>query len=367
MSDQEKELRVLRDQIDQIDQQIQSLLNQRALCAQQVAEVKQKHQGQGDAVFYRPEREAQVLRRVMARNSGPLPAQDVARLFREIMSVCLALEQPMRIAFLGPEGTFTQQAAVKHFGLSAITAPLGTLDEVFREVEAGTAHYGVVPVENSNEGMVNHTLDLFGRFQLSIVGEVELKIHHHLLMKAGADRHHVTRIYATQQALAQCRRWLDAHYPSVERITVATNADAARQASADAEVGLGAAIGTELAIELYPLQVAVRNVEDQAESSSRFLILGRQEVGPSGKDKTSLLICAHDKPGALYELLAPFRARGISLTRIETRTLSGPWNMVFYIDFEGHVADPEVQALIKELESESVELKLLGSYPQAVL
>jgi chorismate mutase/prephenate dehydratase len=367
MSDQEKELQVLRDQIDQIDQQLQTLLNQRAACAQQVAEVKQKYQGSRDAVFYRPEREAQVLRRVMERNTGPLPERDVARLFREVMSVCLALEQPMRIAFLGPEGTFTQQAAVKHFGLSAITAPLASLDEVFREVEAGTAHYGVVPIENTSEGMVNHTLHLFSRFRLSIVGEVELNIHHHLLVRPGLDRNAVTRIYATQTALSQCRSWLDAHYPSVERVAVATNADAARQASIDTDVGLAAAIGSELAIELYPLKVAVRNIEDQAESSSRFLILGCQDVGPSGHDKTSILICAHDKPGALYDLLAPFRLRGISLTRIETRTLSGPWNTVFYIDFEGHVSDAPVQALFKDLESESLELKLLGSYPQAVL
>ncbi|MEH6576478.1 MAG: prephenate dehydratase [Amphritea sp.] len=366
MSDQEKELQVLRDQIDSIDRQIHTLLNDRARCAQKVAEVKQKYQGAQDAVFYRPEREAQVLRRVMARNEGPLDDKEVARLFREVMSVCLALEEPMRVAFLGPEGTFTQQAVNKHFGQSASCMPFNSTDEVFREVEAGGAHYGVVPIENSTEGMVNHTLDLFKRFNLQICGEVELRIHHHLLRSGGADITGITRIYSHQQSLAQCRSWLDSNFPSVERIAVSSNAEAARLA---AEEGANvAAIASDMAAELYQLNVVTRNIEDQPDNTTRFLIIGDQKVDKSGQDKTSILVSARNKPGALYELLEHFHSHKISLTRIETRPGGqGAWNYMFYIDFEGHFSDDNVQRVLQELESESVELKLLGSYPVAVL
>ena len=364
MTEQEQALKVLRDQIDSIDQQIHRLLNERAKCAQQVAEVKQKYQGEQDAVFYRPEREAQVLRRVMERNEGPLPDKEVARLFREIMSVCLALEKPMRVAFLGPEGTFTQQAALKHFGHSADSAPMNTLDQVFREVEAGAAHYGVVPIENSTEGMATHTLDLFKRFNLRICGELELPIHHHLLVKDSAEPV-IKRIYAHQESFAQCRSWLEAHHPDVEHCFVNSNGEGAKRASEDPQ---SAAIAGEMAVELYQLDVLERNIEDQPDNSTRFLILSNQDVGPSGDDKTSILMCARDKPGALYSLLEPFHRHGISLTRIETRPAGqGGWSYMFYIDFEGHADEPAVQKVLEELESSSVELKLLGSYPKAVL
>ncbi|MBY4676014.1 prephenate dehydratase [Marinobacterium arenosum] len=362
MSDQEKELGVLRQQIDRIDKQIHELLNERARCAQQVADVKLKHQGQREAVFYRPEREAQVLRAVMARNPGPLADKEVARLFREIMSVCLALEEPMRVAFLGPEGTFTQQAALKHFGHSVLSVPLASLDQVFREVSSGTAHYGVVPIENSTEGVVSHTLDLFKQYSLRICGEVELPVHQHLMRKADDDGE-IKRIYAHQQSFTQCRSWLDAHYPSVERVEVISNAEAARRV---ADEGAGtAALASDMAAELYELAVVVRNVEDQPDNVTRFLIIADQEVGPSGQDKTSILVQAHHEPGALYQLLEPFYRHGISLTRIETRPASVGY--LFYIDFEGHYSDDAVDEVLSELEAESVELKLLGSYPRCVL
>lgn len=365
-SAQEDALRVLRDQIDSIDLQVQQLINQRARCAQRVAEVKQQFQGAQQAVFYRPEREAQVLRSVMARNEGPLPDQEMARLFREIMSVCLALEQPLRVVFLGPEGTFTQQAVLKHFGHAVKGAPLATLDQVFRDVESGTAHYGVVPIESANEGAVSRTLDLFSRFDVSICGEVELQTHYHLLADKSADLTRIKRIYAQQFAFSQCHHWLETHYPDAERIPVVSNADAAEKVAVAA--GAAAAIGSDIAAELFDLVVAERNIEDQLDSVTRYLIIGNQDVSPSGQDKTSILLLAHDKPGVLYDLLEPFRRRNISLTRLETRsgTKSG-WDTLFYIDFEGHRDDPEVQQLLQELEKGTVELKQLGSYPKAVL
>lgn len=363
MSEQEKELRVLRDQIDSIDRQMHELLNKRAKCAQSVAEVKQKYQGDQSAVFYRPEREAQVLRAVMKRNEGPLADKEVARLFREIMSVCLALEEPMRVAFLGPEGTFTQQAAQKHFGHSARNLPMQSLRDVFREVQSGAAHYGVVPIENSTEGVISHTLDLFKQFDLKICGEVEVPVHLHLLVNKGDDLDAIKRIYSHQQSLAQSRDWLDARYPHVEKIAVSSNAEAARIAAGE---GTGsAAIAGDMAADLYELDPAIKNIEDQADNATRFLIIGDQDVGSSGDDKTSILISVPDTPGALYQLLEPFHRYQLSLTRVETRSSSK--NSLFYIDFEGHSESELVQKALSELIQSSIELKILGSYPRAVL
>ena len=363
MSEQEKELRVLRDQIDSIDRQMHELLNKRAKCAQSVAEVKQKHQGDQSAVFYRPEREAQVLRAVMERNEGPLADKEVARLFREIMSVCLALEEPMRVAFLGPEGTFTQQAAQKHFGHSARNLPMQSLRDVFREVQSGAAHYGVVPIENSTEGVISHTLDLFKQYDLKICGEVEVPVHLHLLVNKGDDLDAIKRIYSHQQSLAQSRDWLDARYPHVEKIAVSSNAEAARIAAGE---GTGsAAIAGDMAADLYELDQAIKNIEDQADNATRFLIIGDQDVGSSGDDKTSILISVPDTPGALYQLLEPFHRYQLSLTRVETRSSSK--NSLFYIDFEGHSESELVQKALSELIQSSIELKILGSYPRAVL
>lgn len=363
MSEQEKELGLLRQQIDSIDQQLHQLLNLRAACAQRVAEVKLKHQGDQDAVFYRPEREAQVLRGVMQRNPGPLDDKEIARLFREIMSVCLALEEPMKVAFLGPKGSFTQQAALKHFGHSVRSVPQNSLDQVFREVSSGCAHYGVVPIENSIEGVVSHTLDLFKQYHLQICGEVELPVHQHLFQQQ-TDQKPVTRIYGHSQSFAMCSHWLDAHHPSADRIEVSSNAEAARRV---ADEGKGcAALASDMAADLYDLRLLARNIEDRPDSSTRFLIIGDQDVGASGIDKTSILISAHhDEPGALYQLLEPFYKHEVSLTRIETRPAAQGY--LFYIDFEGHYSDPIIDGILQQLEAENVEMKLLGSYPRGVL
>ncbi|ADZ90732.1 prephenate dehydratase [Marinomonas mediterranea] len=359
----------LRDRIDEIDQKIQQLINERALCAQKVADVKVAEQGEEGVVFYRPEREAQVLRRVMERNEGPLGNEEMAKVFRQIMSSCLALEKPMRIAFLGPEGTFTQQAAHKHFGKSIVSAPMAAIDEVFREVESGAANYGVVPVENSTEGVVNHTLDSFRSSHLKICGEVEERIHHHLLISPNINAEDVTHIYSHQQALAQCRAWLDRYWPHVERVSVSSNAEAARLVSEAGRNGKAvAAIAGEIACELYGLQKESSNIEDHPENTTRFLIIGNQDVPASGSDKTSLLISAKNEPGALYRLLEAFERHRVDMTRLETRpSLISKWGYIFYIDCVGHYSDASCKAVISELRERASEVKVLGSYPVAVL
>ncbi|RRJ84226.1 prephenate dehydratase [Aestuariirhabdus litorea] len=361
---EEKQLLNLREKIDSIDADIQRLINERATCAQEVAAVKQAG-GDTDALFYRPEREAQVLRRVMERNSGPLNSEEMARLFREIMSACLALEQPVKVAFLGPEGTFTQAAALKHFGHSAVSVPMSSIDEVFREVEAGAVNYGVVPVENSTEGVINHTLDNFMDSGLKICGEVELRIHHHLMVSETTRKDKISRIYSHAQSLAQCRKWLDSHYPNVERVAVNSNAEAARRIKSEWH---SAAIAGDMAAELYELEKIAEKIEDQPDNSTRFLIIGTQEVPESGADKTSIMVAMRNQPGALHDLLEPFRTAGIDLTRVETRpSNTGAWNYVFFIDFMGHVDQPHIAEVMKQVGASASDLKILGSYPQAVL
>lgn len=360
---EEKELGVLRNQIDSLDQQIHKLINERAQCAQQVAVVKEKYANGQQIQFYRPEREAQVLRKVMDRNQGPIGDEDMARLFREIMSVCLALEEPLKVAFLGPEGTFTQAAAIKHFGHSANCITQGSIADVFREVEAGAVNYGVVPVENSTEGVVTHTLDCFVESPLQICGEVALRIHHHLLVREQGVK--IERIYSHPQSLAQCRQWLDTHYPNVERVPVSSNAEAARRVSQEESA---AAIAGDSAAELYGLEKQSATIEDMPDNTTRFLIMGREKTEASGADKTSIMVSSRNQPGALYHALEPFHKAGISLTRIETRpSRSGAWNYVFFIDFEGHVHDSQIEAVLDEVGKGASELKLLGSYPKAVL
>ncbi|HFE32120.1 MAG TPA: prephenate dehydratase [Gammaproteobacteria bacterium] len=352
----------IRKRIDAVDAEIQRLISERAALAQEVAQIKQAEQTDEEVVFYRPEREAQVLRKVLARNQGPLPGEEMARLFREIMSACLALEQPLTVAFLGPEGTFTQAAALKHFGHSVRTRPQAAIDEVFREVEAGSAHFGVVPVENSTEGVINHTLDMFMRSSLTICGEVELRIHHHLI---GRDRHNIKKIYSHQQSLAQCREWLDAHLPEVERVAVSSNAEAVRRAAS--EEG-SAAIAGETAAEIYDLPVLEAKIEDNPDNTTRFLVIGTQGVPPSGDDKTSLLVSTPNRPGALYRLLSPFERNGISMSRIESRpSRLANWEYVFFIDINGHVDDEPVAKALETLKADSPMFKVLGSYPRAVL
>ncbi|WP_028292718.1 prephenate dehydratase [Oceanobacter kriegii] len=359
-----QELEKLRQSIDSIDRQIQELINQRARCAQQVAEVKEKYAQPGEQVlFYRPEREAQVLRNVMARNEGPITGEGMARLFREIMSQCLALEEPLQVAFLGPEGTFTQQAAVKHFGHAVNCQSKVSIADVFRDVESGSANFGVVPVENSTEGVVTHTLDSFFDSNLSICGEVTLRIHHNLMSQG--DGSNIKRIYSHSQSLGQCRQWLDQHYPNAERIALNSNAEAALKASQDPE---SAAIAGEVASELYKLNLLHANIEDRPDNTTRFLIVGPNPTLSSGEDKTSIMVSSRNQPGALYQVLEPFHSAGISLTRIETRPArSGTWNYAFFIDFEGHRDDASIKTVLEQLQGVAADYKWLGSYPKAVL
>ncbi len=360
-SQQSDPLAEIRKRIDAIDDHILELLNQRAVCAQQVAETKQAR-GELDS-FYRPEREAEILRRMAANNAGPFASENVVRFFREVMSACLALEKPLTVAFLGPEGTFSQQAAYKHFGHAITTRPYPAIDEIFRAVESGACQFGVVPVENSTEGVVNHTLDSFLRSPLLIAGEVALRIHHNLMSKAQRTED-IKRVYSHQQSLAQCRQWLNTSLPNVERISVSSNAEAARLA--DSEEGC-AAIAGEVAAELYGLNLLERNIEDEPDNTTRFLVIGRQAVGPTGIDKTSLLISTHNCPGALYNTLEPFARYSISMTKIESRpSRRGAWDYVFFIDVEGHQQDEPLANALDALEKNVLMLKLLGSYPKGV-
>jgi len=368
-----RDLDQVRADIDAIDREVQALISRRARCAQRVAEIKMaevlaaRERGEPDSevVYYRPEREAQVLQQIIDRNEGPLEGATVAHVFREIMSACLALEKPLQIAYLGPEGTFTQAAAIKHFGHAAICVSMPTIDHVFSQVEAGECNYGVVPVENSIEGMVSHTLDNFMDSPLRISGELELRIGHHLLVSKDTAADSITRICAHQQGLAQCRNWLDKHWPNVERVAVSSNGEAARLA---AETPGVAAIAGDMAADLYQLEKMAEHIEDYSDNTTRFLIIGREEVPPSGRDKTSVIVSSRNKPGALFALLDPFRRAGISLTRIDTRpSRTEKWAYVFFIEFEGHLQDEKIATVIEELEEQSILMKPLGSYPRAVL
>lgn len=352
----------LRDQIDKIDLQIIQSISERAQCAQQVAEVKKD---QGEQTYYKPEREAQVLRQVMENNQGPLGNEEMARLFRQIMSACLALEQPIKVAYLGPEGTFTQEAALKHFGDSAISVPQSAIDEVFREVLSGSCNYGVVPVENSTEGVISHTLDSFMDSSLKICGEVELRIHQHFMIGASTNKDNITRVYSHAQSLAQCRQWLNANYPAIERVAVSSNAEAAKRVQGEWN---SAAIAGDMASELYDLEKLWEKIEDRPDNSTRFLIIGREEVPPSGEDRTSIVVSVRNKPGALGDVLEPFRRHNVDMTRLESRpSRDSKWSYVFFIDLEGHVDDQPVAKVLAELDSEVLEFRVLGSYPRAVL
>ena len=357
-----EQLEAVRERIDSIDQELMRLINQRAECAQDVARIKREHDT--EATFYRPEREAQVLRSVMDANKGPLSDEEMARLFREIMSACLALEQPLTVAYLGPAGTFTQSAALKHFGHSIKTEAMSAIDEVFREVEAGSCNYGVVPIENSTEGVITHTLDMFLQSPLRICGEVTLRIHHHLLSRA-VSLAEIKRIYSHQQSLAQCREWLDANLPGVERIAVSSNAEAAKLATE--ETG-AAAIAGQTAAELYKLNILSPNIEDQPENTTRFLVIGSQDVPASGQDKTSLLVSTKNQAGSLYRLLKPLAESGVSMTRIESRpSHCTNWEYVFFLDIKGHKDEDKVHHALEALKQEADLFKILGSYPRAVL
>jgi chorismate mutase/prephenate dehydratase len=354
----------IRDSIDAIDARIHGLLNERARFAQLVGISKS---ASGRAVdFYRPERESEVLRLALKRNHGPLRDEEVVRLFREIMSACLAQQDPLKVAFLGPEGTFTQAAVLKHFGSSVRALPLPAIDEVFHEVEGGVADFGVVPIENSSEGTVNHTLDMFLTSGLKICGEVELRISHYLMGKmSGLDA--VKRVCAHPQALAQCRGWLDDQLPEADRVGVSSNAEGARRARDERGT---AAIAGRAAAEIYGLNLLANEIEDRQDNTTRFLVIGRKLFNASGADRTTLLVSTSgtDDSGALFRLLEPFAQHRVNMTRIESRpSRKRKWDYVFFIDVEGHISDAPVAQALAEMEMRASLFKVLGSYPRAVL
>jgi len=354
-------LEELRQNIDKLDDEVLELLNRRASLAQEVAKVKIKTEGKAE--FYRPEREARVLKKIMQHNKGPLTNNQVAALFREIMSACLALEKPVSVAYLGPEGTFTQAAAAKHFGKFADIHPLNSIASVFREVETQGAQYGVVPIENSTEGIITHTLDEFVQSQLKICGEVEIPIHHNLLSKAN-DISEIKEVYAHQQSLGQCRRWLDDNLPEAKKIPVGSNAEAAKIVKDNLQA---AAIAGSIAATIYELNILVRNIEDTERNTTRFLIIGNNEPEPSGNDKTTLLMATDNNPGSLYRMLEPFARFGVSMTRIESRpSRRMNWEYVFFVDIEGHKSLNGVKDAIKVLMDNGHIISILGSYPKSV-
>jgi chorismate mutase/prephenate dehydratase len=355
------DLAQVRQQIDGIDQQIQTLIAERARWAHQVGKAKGKLAAAVD--YYRPEREAQVLRRVVDRNDGPLADEVLVRLFREVMSACLAQQEPLKIGYLGPEGTFSQQAVHKHFGHSAHGLPLGSIEEVFQEVAAGNADFGVVPVENSGQGTIQVTLDMFLTSPLRICGEVELRVHQYLLSRGGRIED-VERIFGHPQALAQTAGWLRTHLPGVEKLPVSSNAEGARRAR---QADDSAAIAGESAAVVYGLKKVAGPIEDRSDNTTRFLVIGRQPFPPSGNDRTSLLVFIRDRPGALYGVLEPLARRGISMNRIESRPEHGhKWQYAFFIDVAGHCDESPLKDALDEIGAQGDSVRVLGSYPVAI-
>ena len=355
------DLGAVRAEIDGIDRQIQALIARRAHWAHEVGRAKGKLAAAVD--YYRPEREAQVLRRVLDRNDGPLADEVLVRLFREIMSACLAQQEPLKVGYLGPEGTFSQQAVFKHFGHSAKGFPLASIAEVFDEVAEGRADFGVVPVENSGQGTIQSTLDLFLGSPLKICGEVELHVHQYLLSRSG-HAEDIERVYSHGQSLAQCRGWLRQNLPRVELEAVSSNAEAARRARKADDT---AAIAGESAAHVYGLKVVAGPIQDRADNTTRFLVIGRALFPPSGNDRTSLLVFVHDQPGALYRVLEPLARHGISMNRIESRPAhTGKWQYAFFIDVGGHVDESPLRDALSELGDFASQVTVLGSYPVAV-
>jgi chorismate mutase / prephenate dehydratase len=353
------QLKPLRERIDAIDAQLIALLNQRASVALEVGEVK-KH---FNAPVFRPERELQVIERLQNMSEGPLGNDHISAIWREIMAASRSLEKTISAAFLGPVGTYSEQAMYAYFGQSIEGLPCPSIDEVFRSVEAGAAEFGVVPVENSTEGAVSRTLDLFLETQLVIGGEIALPIQHNLMTQSG-NLQGVTRVCAHPQALAQCQHWLTANAPQLERQPVASNAEAARLAAADPTV---AAIAGERAATHYGLLIANALIQDDPHNRTRFVMISKQAAGASGRDQTSMIVSVKNEPGAVYKLLEPLARHGVSMTRFESRParLGSTWEYYFYIDFEGHRDDPAVVAALDELGKKAAYLKILGSYPRA--
>jgi chorismate mutase/prephenate dehydratase len=357
------DLAEIRGDIDRIDLQIQTLLNERSRASLKVAQVKLAEAAGRPVDFYRPEREAQILKEVARRNDGPMSDAAVQRIFREIISASLALEEPMRVAYLGPEGTYTHAAADRHFGHAVETVPEAGIADIFQSVEAGRVRFGVVPVENSTEGTINLTLDLLTQTPLRVCGELTLRIQHCLLSRA-SSLGDIKAVHAHPQSLAQCRHWLNANLPQASRVSESSNAAAAKLAVAHPD---SAAIAGDTAAELYGLNCLERSIEDEKNNTTRFLIIGDQDVPPSGDDATLLMFAAPHRPGGLRRLLQPLEEAGVSMTRIESRPArSALWEYVFFIDVNGHQQDATLGPVLQQLKELAPLLKVLGSYPRAL-
>ena len=349
-------LKALRDEIDALDERLVGLMNERARLAQRIGQLKD------DGPAYRPEREVQVLNRVQALGAGPLPPEALTRIYTEIMSACRALEAPIAVAYLGPPGTFSEEAVVKHFGGSVQGLPCGSIDETFHSVESGAAAYGVVPVENSTEGAVGRTNDLLFLKPATICGEVMLPVHQCLMNRSGRSEG-FGKIYSHSQSLAQCRGWLNTHYQKAERVAVVSNAEAARLASLD---DTAAAVAGRLAAQRYGLQIVAENIEDEQRNITRFMVIGKQGVGRTGRDRTSLVMATRNRPGAVHELLVPLARNQVSMSRFESRPArSGLWEYLFFVDVEGHAQDENVAQALAEMRERATFVKILGSYPMA--
>ena len=357
-----------RERIDQLDREIQQLIAERARVALEIRDIKARTASGNGNDHYRPAREAEVLRRAIERNrelNSPVSDEVMARLMREIMSACLALESPLAVSYLGPEGTYTQAAVYKHFGHQVSARVANAIDEIFRDVESGSATYGVVPIENSTEGIVSSTLDLLANTPLSICGEVWLPVHHHLLSNH-KRREDIRKIYAHAQSFAQCRKWLDTKLPKAERVAVASNGLAAQMVR---KAGKGAAIAGQSAAELYKLGILASNIEDDPNNTTRFLVIGRHNPEPTGNDRTALVFSAQkDAPGALFALLEPFAQANINLLKLESRpSRRAAWDNNFFIDLEGHQDDERVAKVLGAIRGRAAYFKVLGSYPRAVV
>ena len=351
------ELKRYRAQIDCLDDELLRLINQRAELAQRIGHAK------GGETVLRPEREAQILQRLLSANHGPLSAAAVREVFTEIISHCRALEAPLRVAYLGPHGTFSEAAVFQRFGQATEGVPADSIDGVFAAVESGTANYGMVPVENSTEGAIGRTLDLLLDSNLKICGEVLLQVHQCLLSNEN-ELALIRKVYSHPQSFGQCQGWLNAHLPHAERVTASSNADAARLA---ADESFAAAVAGAQAAANFKLKVLAQNIEDDTRNTTRFLVIGKQNVAPSGRDKTSLVMSAPNRPGAVHDLLLPLAQHGVSMSKLESRpSRTGLWEYVFYVDIEGHQSDPKVAAALAQLKQIAAFVKVLGSYPVAV-
>ncbi len=354
-----EKLSALRQQIDAVDQELIKLISQRATCVLNVGKLKESEGVIGGAI-YRPEREAQILRAVQQANLGPLENAQMAHLFREIMTECTALEHRLSVAFLGPLGTFSESAAMAHFGKGALHIPQVSIDAVFRETAACRADFGMVPIENSTEGAIGRTMDLLIESPLKICGETLLRIRQNLLSNE-TDLTQIKKIYSHAQSLAQCQAWLDEHLPHAERIAVSSNAHGTKLAQAEKN---SAAIAGIAAATEYKLPVLQESIEDTSNNTTRFIALGKEDAKPSGQDKTSIAMAAHNRTGALFALLAPFAEAGVSMTRLESRPSGNQaWEYVFFVDIEGHREDIAVKLALADLANKASWYKVLGSYP----